>query len=110
MSTKENKENYLQLKAWIEDGWYDEFLPELIKALNGRRSNTLEVGKTVILDDGSAGASKYCVNGSEAIVIKVNEKSVRCKLTKLSPLAKKNGNASVGGIWIIDHRFLSVKN
>jgi hypothetical protein len=108
MATKEEKQNFQELLSWIEDGWYDNFIPQIIDALKARQTDTLEVGSTVIVKVGESN-SKYNIDGSEAVVLKVNAKSVKVKLTKLSALAQRNGIASIGGVWNLSPTFVVAK-
>jgi hypothetical protein len=100
MATSEEKQNFAELKSWIEDGWYDNFIPELLEVLKSRSINSLEIGSKVVINNlASNSTSKYKLNGSEAIVQKINTKSVTVKITKLSDVAKKNKVATIGGLW-----------
>lgn len=109
MTTNSDKQNFKELLEWIEDGWYDNYIPQIIKALKERQTSAIEVGAKVIVNNvDETSRSQYNINGCEAIVEKVNAKSITVRLTKLSAIAKKNKVASVGGRWQLSPTFVSI--
>lgn len=109
MATKEDTKNFKELLGWIEDGWYDSYIPQIIEALKSRQQDSIKVGdKVVVNNTEKTSRSKYSINGSEAVVEKVNSKTVTVRLTKLSEVAKKSGVASVGGRWQLTTQFVSL--
>jgi hypothetical protein len=100
MATPNQIKDFEELKSWIEQGWYDNFIPELIELLKNQSVNSYQIGSKVVINNlASNSNSKYKLNGSEAVVQKINAKSVVVKITKLSDVAKKNKVATVGGVW-----------
>ncbi len=109
MATAKEKKDLAELLSRIEDGRYDNFIPQIISSLKKQQTGVIQVGDKVIVNNAEQSTRhKYNINGSEAIVQKINSNTVTVRLSKLSPIAKRSGVATIGSIWKITPTLVSL--
>lgn len=74
--SKEERDNYNELRDWIADGWYDHCIDQLIEDLKAQKAASIKPGDIVIID--VPGNSQFAItyNALRCRVLKANPKSV----------------------------------
>ena len=73
---------FTELAGWIEDGWYDHCISEVIELLKERKSEAIKVGDHIVINVPGNSAFSRTYNGLTCLVTKVNAKSVSCQPVK----------------------------